>query len=190
MKAEEKKPDFDGNLLDTLKKFNDFIKDLDPLLKQKLIDIKLYEIYGDKFLKVISKKQKDSTAHISSSPETNSKADELFGDEELNLNGLRDFINKINPSTHAETIAGFAYFLEKFKGVSEFNLDIIEQCYYELRLPEQEKPKALKQLLQDSKIKTGYLSSGKRRGYYRLSSKGESIISEKLERNKEGGKKE
>ena len=45
------------------------------------------------------------------------------------------FLNTKDLKSHGDKILAFGYFLEKAKGFSSFNLDEIEGCYMETRLP-------------------------------------------------------
>lgn len=48
---------------------------------------------------------------------------------------LAEFLKTKNLKSHGDKILAFGYFLEKAKGFSSFNLDEIEGCYMEARLP-------------------------------------------------------
>lgn len=48
---------------------------------------------------------------------------------------LGEFLKSKNPKSHGDKILAFGYYLEKAKGYPSFNLDEIEACYMEARLP-------------------------------------------------------
>ncbi|MDP3012902.1 MAG: nucleotidyl transferase AbiEii/AbiGii toxin family protein, partial [Candidatus Subteraquimicrobiales bacterium] len=48
---------------------------------------------------------------------------------------LAEFLGTKNPKSHGDKILTFGYFLEKNRGYSAFNLNDIEACYKEARLP-------------------------------------------------------
>lgn len=93
------------------------------------------EVQGDKvfveekFKELLTLKpvetQKQSTSPPSSQPL----------DEVGKKISLAEFLKTKNPKSHGDKILAFGYFLEKAKGFSSFNLDEIESCYMEARLP-------------------------------------------------------
>ena len=54
------------------------------------------------------------------------------GDKKISL---AEFLGTKNPKSHGDKILTFGYFLEKNRGYSAFNLNDIEACYKEARLP-------------------------------------------------------
>jgi predicted nucleotidyltransferase component of viral defense system len=48
---------------------------------------------------------------------------------------LAEFLRTKNPKSHGDKILTFGYFLEKDKGYSSFNLNDIDTCYKEARIP-------------------------------------------------------
>lgn len=48
---------------------------------------------------------------------------------------LSEFMKRRNPKSHGDKILVFGYYLEKIKGYESFNLDDIEKCYQDARLP-------------------------------------------------------
>ncbi len=66
---------------------------------------------------------------------------------------LAEFMKTKNPKSHGDKILTFGYFLEKNRGYSAFNLNDIEACYKDARIPKTKNfPQYIAQLIRD-----GYL---------------------------------
>lgn len=66
---------------------------------------------------------------------------------------LAEFLKTKNPKSHGDKILAFGYFLEKFRDYSSFNLNDIDTCYKEARIPKTKNfPHYIAQLIRD-----GYL---------------------------------
>lgn len=66
---------------------------------------------------------------------------------------LAEFLRTKNPKSHGDKILTFGYFLEKNRGYSAFNLNDIEACYKDARIPKTKNfPQYIAQLIRD-----GYL---------------------------------
>lgn len=57
---------------------------------------------------------------------------EIKYDKEISL---VEFLNQKNPKSHGDKILIFGYYLERIKGYEAFNIDDIEKCYQDARIP-------------------------------------------------------
>lgn len=92
---------------------------------------------------------------------------------------LREFIRAVGFKKHTDIVVAFAYYLEKYAGVSEFTPADINNCYYEAKM---ETSNTSQSIIQN--IKRGYVmpakKAGKSRGRYTITASGERFIQEKL----------
>jgi len=156
-------PDFDlvvQDLKELLKdafcKFNIFVEggleliESNYLIRYKKGDIEI-EVQGDKDFVEEKFKELLSLKLTASAKEqvgvTRTPAD---SGKELSL---VEFIRNKNPKSHGDKVLTFAYYLEKFRNFSSFNLDDIEQCYREARIPRTKNFSAyMTQLIRDGLI--------------------------------------
>jgi hypothetical protein len=91
---------------------------------------------------------------------------------------LREFIRSVGLKKHTDIVVAFAYYLEKYVGVSAFTPADINNCYYEAKM---ETSNTSQSIIQN--IKRGYLmpaKAGKGRARYTITASGEHFIQEKL----------
>jgi hypothetical protein len=84
----------------------------------------------------------------------------------------RDLITEKRPSGHLETVAVMAFAISQ-AGMEEFSEDDIRQAYLRAGV---RPPKVVAQALRDTKNRMGYIQGGSRRGLYRLSSYGDTLV--------------
>jgi hypothetical protein len=166
-----------------IKNINERVKDLDPMLKMKIIDYELYKLLGEDYLKIASK----DFGHVASKYEPSKELRELTEPvsekfaQEKGIPSIREFYNSKQPTSESEKVAVFGFYLEHYKGISEFGRDDISQCYYDVRV---RKPKVVSQALRDAKNIKGFLVGGKKPGRFRLSTTGENLVLYDLPRGK------
>ena len=92
---------------------------------------------------------------------------------------LREFIRTTGFKKHTDIVLGFAYYLEKYAGVTEFTPADINNCYYEAKM---EASNTSQMIIQN--IKRGFLmeaKKGEKAGRrYTLTASGEQFIHQKL----------
>ena len=165
-----------------IKEINNIVKELDPVLKERLIDYELYELFKDDYLK-ISPFIKKEFVHETSGLETSEIRQLGREPQERNVPTLKEFFDEKKPSTASETIAVFGFYLEHFRSQVQFNELDISTAYFEARA---RKPKVIGQALRDAKNVKGYLVDGSKRGTFRLSNVGENLVVHDLPRNENG----
>lgn len=100
------------------------------VLRYKKGDFEI-EAQGDKTF-VETKFQELLNMMIESKKEVQPTVGRTFPDKELSLG---EFIRQKNPKSHGDKILMFGYYLEKIKGYDAFNIDDIEKCYQDVRMP-------------------------------------------------------
>lgn len=169
---------------DKVKEINNVVKELDPVLKERIIDYELYKLFKDDYLK-ISPFIKKEIAQQTKSPEALEIRKLTTGTEqEENVPTLKEFFDEKKPLTGSETVAVFGFYLEHFENKLEFNEHDISRAYFEARV---RKPKVIGQALRDAKNFKGYLVEGSKRGTFRLSNVGENLIVHDLPRKAKKG---
>jgi len=156
-------PDFDLVVLDLKEllrdafcKFNIFVEgglemiESNYLIRYKKGEIEI-EVQGDKdfveekFKELISLKLTASAkeqAGVTSTPTESGKQLSLV-----------EFIRNKNPKSHGDKILTFGYYLKTFRNFHSFNLDDIEECYREARIPRTKNFSAyITQLIRDGLI--------------------------------------
>lgn len=115
-----------------LEKGGTFMIELTYVLRYKKGDIEI-EVQGDKAF--VEEKFKELLNLGGQAAEKREKAPgEQITQTEKPMS-LGEFMNRINPKSHGDKILVFGYYLEKIKGYESFNLDDIEKCYQDARLP-------------------------------------------------------
>ena len=84
----------------------------------------------------------------------------------------RSLIIDKHPSGHLETVAVMAFAISQ-AGAEEFSADDIRQAYLRAGI---RPPKVVAQALRDAKNRMGYVEGGSRRGLYRLSHFGDTLV--------------
>lgn len=163
-----------------IKKLNESVKDLNPILKERIIDIELYNIFKEDYVKLRSLIKKEEITTRPSDAETKD-VKESFAKEEAKTESpnLRDFYNEKKPSTELETVTVFSFYLEHFRNIPEFTEKEISNCYFEARA---RKPKVIGQSLRDAKNNKHYLVEGSKKGKFRISNTGENLVMHDLPR--------
>ncbi|MDI6698627.1 MAG: nucleotidyl transferase AbiEii/AbiGii toxin family protein [Candidatus Saccharicenans sp.] len=102
------------------------------VLRYKKGDIEI-EAQGDKTF-VETKFQELLNMMIESKKEVQPTSETVrtLSDKELSLG---EFLKQKNPKSHGDKMLMFGYYLEKIKGYESFNIDDIEKCYQDVRLP-------------------------------------------------------
>jgi hypothetical protein len=84
----------------------------------------------------------------------------------------RDLVIAKKPSNHLETVAVIAFALKQ-TGMEEFSEEDIRKAYLKAGV---RPPRVVAQALRDAKNRGGYIESGSRRGRYRLSAFGDTVV--------------
>jgi len=164
--------------LKKIKEINDAVKDLDPVLKERIIDYELYELFKDDYLKVASFIKKEET-HKDLSNELRNIKEPSSVEKGKDIPSIRNFFMEKQPSIATEIVAVFGFYLEHYKNKTEFGEKDISDAYFEAR---ERKPKVIGQSLRDAKNIKGYLVEGSKRGKFRLSNEGENLVIHDLPR--------
>lgn len=154
-----------------IKQVNDSIKDLDPILKERIIDYELSDLLKDDYVKIASFAKKNILQNIK--PEAIEIEKQLPTDRSDSIPTLKEFYDDKKPSSITETVAVFGFYLEHFRNKAEFSEVDISEAYFEAKV---RKPKAIGQALRDAKNLKGYLVEGGKRGSFRLSNVGENLV--------------
>jgi hypothetical protein len=91
---------------------------------------------------------------------------------------LREFIRRLGVKKHTDILVGFAYYLEKFQGVSEFTPADITNCYYEAKM---ETSNTSQMIIQNTR--RGFVMAAKgasKGGRYTLTASGEKFVEQRL----------
>jgi predicted transcriptional regulator len=93
---------------------------------------------------------------------------------------LREFVRRLGLKKHTDIVVAFAYYLEKYTGVTEFTPADINNCYYEAKM---ETSNTSQMIIQN--IKRGYVMEAKKRDKagrrYTITDSGERFIQQKLD---------
>jgi hypothetical protein len=155
--------------LGKIRALNETLKDLDPLLKERLIDLELYALFKDDYLKV-APRAKSTESRTSRGDNKNKPNRSATIKDAITAKG---FFDEKKPRTSTETVAVFGFYLEHYENKTEFSEDDIAQAYFDARV---RKPKVIGQALRDSKNVKGYLVEGSKKGLFRLSNVGENLV--------------
>lgn len=95
---------------------------------------------------------------------------------------IREFVQQLGLKRHTDIALAFGYYLEKYRGTSEFTPADVNNCYYEAKLESSNTSQAFIQ-----NIKRGFLMPSKKKGEkgknrYTITSSGEKFIEAKLSR--------
>lgn len=164
--------------LKKINELNDTVKNLDPILKERIIDYELHALFQDDYLKIapfIKKEsiQKDLDIKNYDVIEPSSTEKSKTGPS------VRDFFKEKQPLSAMETVVVFGFYLEHFEKKKEFGEKDISNAYFEAR---ERKPKVIGQSLRDAKNVRGYLVEGSKKGRFRLSNEGENLVIHDLPR--------
>lgn len=166
-----------------IEKINDTVKDLDPLLKERIIDYELLKLLGDDYLQIaqLLKVKGHEKPTIGEHKIEKAIAGAPIQKPLKGTPDLREFFNEKKPRVETEKVTVFGFYLEHYKNVPEFSKADISKCYFEAR---ERKPKVIGQVLRDTKNAKGYLVEGSKRGKFRLSNIGENLVIHDLPREK------
>jgi len=164
--------------LKKINEINEAVKDLDPILKERIIDYELYELFKDDYLKIAPFIKKEGT-QTDLSNKTYDVIEPTPIEKNKSIPSLKDFFNEKKPISAIETVVVFGFYLEHFEKKVEFGEKDISNAYFEARV---RKPKAIGQALRDTKNIKGYLVEGRKRGKFRLSNEGENLVIHDLPR--------
>lgn len=158
--------------LEKIRELNEAIKDLDPALKEKVIEYALARIFKDdeRVGKKISSQKEPSVSQSESIPIT---------DEQSELPTLKEFYEQKKPISATEIVTVFGFYLEKYRNVQSFSEQDIADAYYEARA---RKPKVIGQALRDAKNSKRFLVEGTKKGKFRISNIGENLVLHDLPR--------
>lgn len=158
--------------LEKIKKINETIKDLDPILKERIVDLELYDLFKDDYLKIAPFIKRDMHHKMKSASSSNiGEQGQIIRDKTIST--IKEFFDEKKPLTAAETVAVFGYFLERYENKTEFTEADISKAFFDARV---RKPKVVAQALRDAKNKKGFLVDGHEKGSFRLSNIGENLI--------------
>jgi hypothetical protein len=156
-----------------IEEINEKVKSLDPILKKRIVDIELNELFGDDFLKVLNIAKKNELQEAISSESAEVEMPSPIRKKVESTPTIKEYFDEKRPTTAVETVAVFGCYLEYFENKDEFTEDDISRAYYDARV---RKPKAIGQALRDAKNLKGYLVEGSKRGRFRLSNVGENLV--------------
>ena len=152
---------------------NERVKSLDPILKKRIVDIELREIFGDDYLEILPSGDIDEI-------DQKSVAESAIVEVPLSIKGrnesipsIKDFFDAKKPESAIETVTVFGYYFERYEKLPEFAESDISRAYYEARV---RKPKVIGQAIRDARNIRGYLVEGSKRGRFRLSNVGENLV--------------
>lgn len=158
---------------------NEIVKPLDPILKQRIIDIELKAIFGDEYSQLLSATDRNELSHVKN-PELPKVVTPLPANgASQSVPTIKEFFDEKMPLTAVETVTVFGCYLEQFRSLDEFSEEEISRAYYEARA---RKPKVIGQALRDAKNVRGYLVEGTKKGRFRLSNIGENLVLHDLPR--------
>jgi hypothetical protein len=164
--------------LKKITELNEAVKDLDPTLKERVIDYELYALFKDDYLKISPFIKKEGTQkHLDNKTSNVIESSSAEKNESVPL--LREFFKEKQPSNAIETVAVFGFYFEHFEKKAEFGEKDISNAYFEAR---ERKPKVIGQALRDAKNIKDYLVEGSKKGKFRLSNVGENLVLHDLPR--------
>jgi hypothetical protein len=106
----------------------------------------------------------------------------LDGGEKIEAtDGISEFVESVDPSSHKERTLAIGYYYETYRGYENFTNDDIEEGYRESRIP---RPANIRDVMSKLNNKEGWtIQDGKegRKTQYRISKKGQEWIEEQLE---------
>jgi hypothetical protein len=149
------------------------VKNLDPILKARIIDYELAELFKEDYLHVLNSLQSSPRIQSTQHPVNEIGGEKEGGNSDERQPTLREFFQQKKPVTALENVAVFGFYLERYRGMYEFSEKEIAEAYYEARSP---KPKVIGQALRDARNAKGYLVEGSKRGRFRLSNLGENLV--------------
>ncbi len=152
---------------------NEMVKSLDPILKKRVIDIELREIFGDDYLNILSATEKNDIVQKPDSELPNPVALSVLEGKDDSPPTVKAFFDEKSPANSVETVTVFGWYLEHYEKMDEFSERDISRAYYEARA---RKPKVIGQSLRDARNIKGYLVEGSKKGRFRLSNIGENLV--------------
>jgi len=164
--------------LKKINELNNAIKDLDPILKERIIDYELYALFKDDYLKIAPFIKKEGTQKALGN-KTYDVIEPSPTEKSESVPSLKEFFKEKQPSSALETVVVFGFYLEHFLKKAEFGEKDISNAYFEARV---RKPKVIGQSLRDAKNVKGYLVEGNKQGKFRLSNIGENLVLHDLPR--------
>ncbi len=164
--------------LKKINEINDSVKDLDPILKERIIDYELYALLKDDYLKIAPFIKKEGT-QTNLSNKTYDVIESAPIEKNKSIPSVREFFKEKQPSSAMETVVVFGFYLEHFEKKKEFGEKDISNAYFEAR---ERKPKVIGQALRDAKNVRNYLVGGSKKGKFRLSNEGENLVMHDLPR--------
>jgi hypothetical protein len=97
---------------------------------------------------------------------------------------IREFIQVFSFKKHTDITVAFAYYLEKYSGVSDFTPADINNCYYEAKLDNSNTSQMIIQNIKSRRMMPSKKKSDKgKKKFYTLTSSGEEFIKSKLSGN-------
>jgi len=120
------------------------------VLRYKKGDLEI-EVQGDKaFVETKFNELLNIEVELKTKPQPVEEKSTIKLDKELSLG---EFVKQKNPKSHADKILVFGYYLENIKGYESFNIDDIEECYQDVRMPKTKNfSPYITQLIREGKI--------------------------------------
>ncbi len=156
-----------------IEEINERVKGLDPVLKTRIVDIELRNLFGMEYIELTSGQSHDDKRKLSQTMTNESRLAEGEIARSESIPTIKDFYAEKRPGTAIETVTVFGFYLEHYLKKDEFTETDISRAYYEARA---RKPKVIGQALIDARNVRGYLVEGSKRGRYRLSNTGENLV--------------
>lgn len=165
--------------LKKIREINDLVKDLDPIMKERIIDYELSDLLKQDYVSLLESFKNVKSHKENSIQEIAGKEKPSLDSTKVETSNIRDFYLNKRPSSLTETVAVFGFFLEHNRNFKDFGKKEISEAFFEARV---RKPKVIGQALRDAKNKKSYLVDGVTKGKYRISNEGENLVLHDLPR--------
>ena len=160
-----------------IQELSERIKDLDPILKERIIDYELSSLLKDDYLQILSAKETYTHKEVIHKTQETTIPEASWPSK--NKQTVKEFFDEKKPKIALETVAVFGFYMEHFKSQSEFSEADISKAFFDAKV---RKPKVIGQALRDAKNVKGYLVEGSKKGTYRVSNIGENLVMHDLPR--------
>jgi hypothetical protein len=149
---------------------NEAVKKLDPILKSRIVDLELYDLFGNDYLKVALQIKGAETGGENEPGSIPTGTQKSKDESKLTI---KEFYEQKKPRSATEAVSVFGFYLERYQNKDEFSEEDIAKAYYDAKV---RKPKVIGQSLRDAKNVKGYLVEGSKKGRFRLSNVGENLV--------------
>src|ERR1700732_1595956 len=91
---------------------------------------------------------------------------------------LREFIQQLSLKKQTDIVVAFGYYLEKYRGKTDFSAADINNCYYEAKLETSNTSQMIANGIQSGRLMPSRAKGEKGRKRFTLTSKGEEFVSQ------------